>query len=95
MMGVGDVTAGGKRKERSPLTKLDVKSRAMEAEEIDLILKRKPNEKESATLGNPVEQGGKRSNIGTVQIREPGMYGQLTSASVRENILVERNLIDE
>ena len=49
VMGVGDVTAGGKRKERSPLTKLDVKSRAMEAEEIDLILKRKPIEKEPAT----------------------------------------------
>ena len=48
-MGVGDVTAGGKRKERSPLTKLDVKPRAMEAEEIDLILKRKPIEKEPAT----------------------------------------------
>ena len=44
---------------------------------------------------NSAEQGGKWTNIGTVLIRDPGMYGQLTSASVRENILVELNLIDE
>ena len=41
------------------------------------------------------EQGGKWANLGTVLIRDPGMYGRLSPASVRGTILAELNLIDE
>ena len=47
------------------------------------------------SVKNSVEQGAKWEAIGTVLVRDPGMYGRLTSDSVRENILVELNLIDE
>ena len=41
------------------------------------------------------EQGGKWANLGTVLIRDPGMYGRLSPAQVRGTILAELNLIDE
>ena len=51
-VGVGDTANGGKRKERSPLVKMDVKkSKAMEDTEINRILGKKPIMKELATLG--------------------------------------------
>ena len=51
MMAFGDVLTGAKRKDTSPLVKLDVKkSRGRDAEEIDKILQQKPIQKEIATL---------------------------------------------
>ena len=109
-----DVTPGVKRKEVSPLVKLDVKkTKAMETTEINEIVQKKPIVKEINTLGkfrvdrvgvtptfkvttkNSAEQGGRWERIGTVIIREPGMYGRLSPESKTENILVELSLVSE
>ena len=44
---------------------------------------------------NSAEQDGKWERIGTVIIREPGMYGRLSPESKTENILVELSLVSE
>ena len=94
-----------KRKDASPLERLNVKkTRAMEVEvkadavwiRVDLMAVRtdvKPTFKVSTK--NSAEHNGKWERVGTVIIREPGMYGRLTPESRTENILVELSLVNE
>ena len=88
-IGMGDETTGAKRKDISPLAKMNVKKL-----KVDMMGVRKgatPTFK--VNVKNSTEPGGKWATIGNVQIRDPRMYGQLSQASI--NILVELSLMEE
>ena len=95
-MGVGDVITASKRKDISPLAKMNVKKiREATTDEVNQILERTSIETFKVQVKNSTESGGKWATIGTVQIRDPGMYGQLSQDSIKENILVELSLMEE
>ena len=99
-VGVGDETTGAKRKDISPLAKMNVKKlKEATTDEVNKILERTSIEREIKRLKKfrfeTIREFLDHHGVDFDAAEATGMYGQLSQDSIKENILVELSLMEE